>query len=98
MDHLNLVKETFGEVADSQEDKGIIKYGKPLDPLDDYDWLDMALEESVDGTKYLVAEKVKRIYHCKKLRSLVLKNCEGYVQQEMLHWVDKLEGRHAKRV
>ena len=50
----------FRKVAISQEEKGIAKYGHELRPNDNYNWLDMALEELVDATKYIIAEKAKR--------------------------------------
>lgn len=40
--------------------KGRETYGKGLDYRDDYDWLDMAIEECADMLKYLVAEKLRR--------------------------------------
>src|SRR5690606_19056662 len=93
MEHLDLVKEVFGRVADNQEDKGIAKYGKPLDPLDDYDWLQMALEESVDGTKYLIAEMEKRKFIAGKIRKLLNYKPNEVSKTEILHWLDVLEGK-----
>lgn len=43
----------FVAVAFLQEDKGIKKYGHPLNPKDDYDWITMTEEEMADGWKYL---------------------------------------------
>lgn len=50
----------FKEICIKQEKKGLQKYGKPVDPLDGYDWLAMAEEEFVDGMKYMFAEREKR--------------------------------------
>ena len=57
---LSKVKREFDYLATMQEIKGIEKYGHELRPDDNYNWLDMALEELVDAVKYLVAEKEKR--------------------------------------
>lgn len=92
MDHLQTVKDTFGQVADSQEDKGINKYGQSLNPLDNYCWLDMALQEQVDGVKYLIAEQEKRKFIADKIWRLVNENCEAGVILEIGHWLDLLEG------
>lgn len=83
--HLEHTKDEFIKVANSQERKGIEKYGKPLDALDNYDWLEMALEEQVDGTKYLVAEMEKRKFVVGKIRKLT-------DDVEINHWLDVLEG------
>ncbi|MEK3909650.1 hypothetical protein [Oceanobacillus sp. FSL W7-1309] len=42
MSHLEKSIASFRETATSQAQKGIKKYGKPLEPLDNYNWLDMA--------------------------------------------------------
>lgn len=47
-------------IAKKQDDFGYGKYGKYLDPEDDYDWLMMAEEELVDLTKYLNAAREAR--------------------------------------
>jgi len=57
MNHLNHAIEEFAKTANNQENKGITKYGKPLNPYDNYDWLDMEFEELVDAAKYNRAEK-----------------------------------------
>lgn len=59
-DFLKLVTGKFAEGANKQEVKGIEKYGVPLNPMDNYDWLNMAEEELIDGYKYLVAERTRR--------------------------------------
>ncbi|MDQ0414202.1 hypothetical protein [Mesobacillus stamsii] len=55
------VIDTFRRLIDDQDVKGIAKYGKAIDEALDseYDWLMMALEESVDLAKYLTKEIVK---------------------------------------
>lgn len=51
----------LGRIARSQDVYGYQKYGKMLDPFDQkYDWLLMALEESADMNKYIVADLRKR--------------------------------------
>src|SRR5690625_7917232 len=71
MEHLHNTLIKFSQVAHEQEEKGIAKYGKPLDPADDYDWIEMAIEEQVDGFKYLLAEKRIREFKRQK-RKLVI--------------------------
>ena len=93
MDHLQTVKNKFNQIADSQEDKGIEKYGQPLNPLDNYDWLGMALEEQVDGTKYLIAEMEKRKFIAEKIRSIAGRNCDYTSYQVINHWLEVLEGK-----
>jgi len=69
--HLFNTIDNFNEEARSQEVKGINKYGKSLDPLDNYDWLEMASEELVDAYKYFHAERVKRDDVVKKIKEKV---------------------------
>lgn len=84
--HLHRTIKDFESVAKSQEEKGIAKYGKPLDPMDNYDWLEMANEELVDAYKYFMAEKVKRQYCINKIRQLT--------NDQSIHSIlDELEGR-----
>ena len=90
--HLETTKKAFAEVADSQECKGIEKYGKPLDPLDNYNWLKMAAEEQVDGYKYLVAEMEKRKFVVNKIRNLLEGRTDAIHAEEINFWLDELEG------
>lgn len=90
--HLDKTVSEFNKVAYTQEMKGIQKYGQALDPLDDYDWLKMALEEQVDGTKYLVAEMEKRKFVVDKIRNLLKYKSEWVHYDEIMHWLDELEG------
>lgn len=92
MEHLEKVNKKFSETAYLQEMKGIRKYGKALNPMDNYDWLQMALEEQVDGTKYLVAEMEKRKFVVGKIRKLMERASHVPTQMEILHWLDVLEG------
>lgn len=57
----------------SQDEFGLEKYGKPLDPMDDYDWLDMAEQEIADMIKYFNCERERRDYFIGK----VLKDLEA---------------------
>lgn len=86
MEHLGFVKQKFSIVAENQENKGIEKYGQPLEPMDGYDWLEMAEQEQVDGYKYLVAEQVKRQRVIGRIR-------EKTNDIEINHWLDLLEGK-----
>ena len=87
MKHLNNSISEFDRVARLQERKGIMKYGKALDPLDKYNWLKMAKEESVDGFKYLQAEIEKREFILSKIRKLT-------DNEEIHFWCDELEGKN----
>lgn len=55
-----LFMNRVAEKAVSQDEFGHGKYGKYLDPDDDYDWLNMAEEEYVDLGKYFYAERLRR--------------------------------------
>ena len=52
-------KKTLIEIAKKQTLKGIDKYGKTILDcnFDDYDWLQMAGEEFVDGIFYILKHK-----------------------------------------
>lgn len=91
LDHLEHTKRAFAEVANAQERKGILKYGKPLDPLDTHDWLKMAIEEQVDGIKYLVAEMEKRKFIADKLRKLVESETALKRKDEFEYFIEMLE-------
>ncbi|RDW21020.1 hypothetical protein CWR48_04195 [Oceanobacillus arenosus] len=90
--HLSRSIDSFADVATSQEEKGIVKYGKPLDPLDKYDWLQMAKEELVDGFKYLEAEHVKRQQIVIRIRKLVVLMHHQFAKAEINALLDELEG------
>jgi len=76
-----------------QAEKGIRKYGTEIDPLDTrFDWLDMAIEEQVDGFNYLVAEQRKRNHIVGKLRRLT-SGVPDDIRSEIDHWLDALEGK-----
>lgn len=61
LNFISKVLQIFTRVAIRQEGYGIKKYGKPLDPMDrQHDWLNMTIEELVDGFKYLLAERERR--------------------------------------
>lgn len=54
-----IVIKEFSKIIDSQDKKGIEKYGKTIDEAVNYDWELMALEEAADLQKYLVKEIIK---------------------------------------
>ena len=60
----------FIDINKRQDTKGFKKYGQYLAHLDDYDWMEMASEEMVDGFKYLIAEKHKRGHIVAQIRAL----------------------------
>jgi len=69
------------------------KYGQPLEPLDNYDWLQMAREEQVDGYKYLEAEIVKRRFIVGKIRRLLNYKNNSVSKVEINYWLDRLENK-----
>lgn len=93
--HLKRSIISFGNTANAQEEKGIKKYGKPLDPMDDYDWLDMATEELVDAFKYLEAEKVKRKAAIYSIRELI-NNLDNSTKQAIEGHLQSIEGNSTK--
>lgn len=86
MKHLHDTINHFTEEAESQEAKGMKHYGKALDPLDNYDWLQMASEELVDAYKYFHAERVKRDYVIQEIRDLTM-------SKRVNELLDYLEGK-----
>jgi hypothetical protein len=57
-----MVLDEFANIIDSQDKKGMSKYGKTIDDASDadYDWKLMALEETADLQKYLV-RRIKQL-------------------------------------
>ena len=92
---LNKVNEMFANTSISQERKGIMEYGQPLDPMDDnYDWNEMAETELVDGYKYLMAARTKRNevirLACEKIDVVIAMNFENKPLEKELNEVKKL--------
>ncbi len=65
-----MVIDEFATIIDSQDKKGIEKYGKTIDEADDkkYDWQLMALEEAADLQKYLVKRIIELAKENARLR------------------------------
>src|SRR5690625_1336623 len=100
MEHLHNTLIKFSQVAHSQEKKGIAKYGKPLVPADDYDWIELAIEEQVDGFKYLLADKrirefkrQKRKIVIDKARQAIKTDVSPKKHDEITRLLDKVEGK-----
>ncbi len=53
------VEQETIRIIEQRNAKGRETYGRGLDYNDDYDWLDMAIEECADMLKYLVAMKLR---------------------------------------
>lgn len=84
----------FEEYKTKQDEKGFKKYGQPLDPLDGrYDFIEMAIEEQVDGFQYLYSEKVKRKHVVNQIRELIKCNTIPMVHDQITALLDQLEGR-----
>ena len=99
MKHFRNTVLDFWVRAYEQENKGIKKYGKALEPLDDYDWLTMAAEEQVDGYKYLLAEMKKREYVVKGIRQIIdlhENDMDPFYVGKAHHLLDQLNGSHNK--
>jgi hypothetical protein len=58
-----IVIDEFTKLLDSQDEKGILKYGETIDDAadQDYNWELMALEETADLQKYLV-KRIKQLH------------------------------------
>lgn len=94
MSHLEKSIASFRETATNQAQKGIKKYGKPLDPLDDYNWLNIAKEEIVDGFEYLEAEQVKRQQIVCRIRKILTPSTlSRWTKNEINFLLDELEGK-----
>lgn len=76
-----------------QTKKGLAKYGKLTDPLDDYDWDEMGEDELVDGFVYLQMQKQKVRFIAAKLRKLTSYKQTEQTKMEINYWLDKLEGK-----
>ena len=92
MSHLEQTKISFNNTIENQSLKGIKKYGKELDYLDEYDWLSMAGEELADGFTYILAEKRKRVFIVNKIRRLLKCKVNDVTITEINYWLDQLEG------
>lgn len=64
--------DLFSQIVDSQDGKGIQKYGVTIDDAKDseWEWNRMALEEAIDGMKYLAKENRKLLEENRKLKTL----------------------------
>ena len=91
MNHLDASNKKFKRVAFTQEMKGLDKYGEPLNPHNkNYNWLEMATEELVDGFKYLHAEQVKRNEIVAQIREIVKYNTIPMVHDQITVLLDEL--------
>lgn len=91
--HLKRSIISFSNLANDQENKGIEKYGQPLDPMDDYDWLRMAQEELVDGYKYFEAERYKRDMVIRNIREILSVMDDVYAASMIENQLTRLEGK-----
>jgi hypothetical protein len=55
-----------------QQLKGLEKYGVPINPLDKYDWMDMKLDEDVDGAVYQISQTIQRKHELKRYDDTLL--------------------------
>lgn len=83
----------FKEMLDYQNKKGLAKYGQPLNPMDNYDWTNMALEENIDQFQYLYAEQVKKKYVINEIREIIRYNVTPTVHDQINSLLDLLEGK-----
>ena len=54
----NQAMKTIESVMKEQDIYGFDKYKKPLDHTDNYNWMEMFLQEMADGLKYIQCEMV----------------------------------------
>lgn len=93
MKHVESSIAVFETVARKQAEKGLEKYDQSLDPLDKrYDWLEMAMEELVDGIQYLHAEMIKRKYIVMKIREEIQTGVTPEKYDKINRLLDELEG------
>jgi uncharacterized coiled-coil DUF342 family protein len=87
------VIDEFTKILDSQDLKGVEKYGVTIDAADDnkYNWLIMSLEETADLQKYLVKEikRLEKVVHelteeLEKRGHAISENCDLRVEIEDL--------------
>lgn len=84
MSFLEKTKSVFNFVATKQENYGIKKYGHELQPHDSrHDWLNMTIEEMVDGFKYLVAERERRDENLKQIINLTNLIADGLSESDL---------------
>jgi hypothetical protein len=86
-----IVIDKFASIIDSQDEKGLKKYGISIDEASNlqYNWELMALEETADLQKYLVKQimrlKSENRFKSKWINELQVKN------DELLHRIKLLE-------
>lgn len=89
------------EKSVSQDEFGLKKYNQYLNPMDNYDWLNMAFEEYVDLGKYIEAERYRRditllniLRNINRMRIEIEKNGENFNPQfikDISRFLDALE-------
>lgn len=75
-----------------QDQKGIKKYGVPLNPNDDYNWGKMADEEMADYLKYRECERQEKVQAIKLLKSALKQESVSTINQyvvEALYLMEK---------
>ena len=92
-----MILETIAETMDKQDKKGIEKYGQSLDSVDlyAYDWQAMAMEELVDGIKYVTMENVRLKRELNILKSSIDERVKENTRIELKKLYDKLIGGDA---
>lgn len=78
------------KVMESQDEKGMKKYGTPLNYLDDYNWDIMADEELADLIKYRMCRKLQIIDLKQKLINALADEDIHSVHKTIREIVDKL--------
>lgn len=83
-----IVIDEFTKIIDSQDDKGIQKYGRTIDDAKDgdYSWMEMASEEIADMFKYLVKEIIRLRKETKTINHLCQ---EAYKTAKSKGWHDE---------
>lgn len=87
MNHLEDTIQDFEKVSREQAEKGMTKYGQPLNPMDSYSWIRMAKEEAIDQYQYLHALEKKLSFALDKIR-------RSSDREEINFWCDEMEGKN----
>jgi hypothetical protein len=87
-----MVIDEFARIIDSQDAKGIEKYGVTIDDATGYNWSLMALEEAADLQKYLI-KRIAELVQLKEQLNQDLAEAEesnNWLTQQLLGAKDKI--------
>lgn len=77
-----------------QQVKGLEKYNIPINPMSDHDWLEMKLEEHIDGSVYTICENIQMMIKKQQLqkaddvtRKLAAAINAGEISMDQVSWL-----------